>query len=266
MGIYFSVSGNPNGKAIVFLHGGGVGGWMWKKQLEYFKDFQCIVPDLPEHGKSKNEGPFSISDCAERIASLIETSANGGKACIVGHSLGAKVTVQLLAARPDLVESAVVASAFYKTVGLGYKLMKMIHRPFVYKFSVWMMKSEWMLKYTVKNFKFPDSSFEENCAKDFRGLTSEMLYRQYDQLYQYSDLPDGLGKAEAPTLFIAGSKELEGMIASLKSLKSVLPGSRGITILKADHTYPWSMFEFFNKLVGAWLEHGTVIEGPIKEV
>ena len=44
--------GSKNAPSIVFLHGGGMSSWIWKKQIEHFKDYHCLVPDLPGHGKS----------------------------------------------------------------------------------------------------------------------------------------------------------------------------------------------------------------------
>lgn len=101
MTMYFEESGNKTASTIMFIHGGGLSSLMWKKQLEYFKDYHCIAPDLPEHGKTNNAGQISIRDSAYQIAELIEKQANGRKAHLVGHSLGAKVIVELLSIRPE---------------------------------------------------------------------------------------------------------------------------------------------------------------------
>jgi pimeloyl-ACP methyl ester carboxylesterase len=81
--MYYKETGNIKMPTIVFVHGGGVSGWMWRRQLEHFGDYHCLVPDLPEHGNSINEGPLSIEDCANRIADLIESRANSHKAHVV---------------------------------------------------------------------------------------------------------------------------------------------------------------------------------------
>jgi len=49
--LYFKETSKNNDRTIVFMHGGGISGRMWNKQLEAFNDYHCIVPDLPEHGK-----------------------------------------------------------------------------------------------------------------------------------------------------------------------------------------------------------------------
>jgi pimeloyl-ACP methyl ester carboxylesterase len=232
----------------VFLHGGGISSWMWREQVEAFKDFHCIVPDLPEHRKSMDEGPLSLSDCALRVADLIDSAA-GGKAHVVGHSLGAKVIVELLARRPGVVGRAVVASALFRPV----PLLKLMHKPYVYRMTVSMLKSPWMLSATAKQFKFRDKGDIENLKRDFRSLTADSLYRIYDQLYQYQQLPDGLAAVDAPTLVLAGQKEPAAMKRSVQDILNVLPGSKGLLLPGADHTYPWAMPEKFSRIVRAWL-------------
>ena len=262
MSIFFEESGNSEGQTIVFLHGGGISGWMWQKQLEHFGDYHCIVPDLPEHGRSMDEGPLSIKDCSLRIARLIEERANGGKAVVVGHSLGAKVAVELLSARPDLVRCAVVASGLFRSM----RLLKATHKPFIYKMTVWMIKSKSILSLLVKSFKFTDSYSRDHLIKDFQMLTAESLYRVYDQLYQNLDLPEGLDRVEVPTLVIAGDREIKAMKQSVADIAGALPFAAGAYMLKGDHTYPWSMYECFNEIIRMWIECGEIKHESVRKI
>ena len=52
MNLHVKEIGQENQETIIFLHGCGLAGWMWDKQVESFKDYHCIVPDHPEHGRS----------------------------------------------------------------------------------------------------------------------------------------------------------------------------------------------------------------------
>ena len=55
--LYFEASGPETARTIVFLHGGGVGGWMWRKVVAALQaDFHCLVPDLPEQGRNIGTG------------------------------------------------------------------------------------------------------------------------------------------------------------------------------------------------------------------
>src|SRR5512141_1673262 len=103
--------GPADASTLVFLHGGGGAGWMWKPQLAHFTNYHCLVPDLPEHGQSAAIGPLTVPFAAEKVAELISAKAHGGKAYVVGLSLGAQVLVSLLSQAPERVEKAVISSA-----------------------------------------------------------------------------------------------------------------------------------------------------------
>jgi pimeloyl-ACP methyl ester carboxylesterase len=70
MRIHFEELGNKNAQTLVFNHGEGVSSWVWKKQVEYFSNYHCLLPDLPEHGKSINERPFSIKTVHVNLLNL----------------------------------------------------------------------------------------------------------------------------------------------------------------------------------------------------
>lgn len=250
----FKEVGNKKGKTIVFIHGAGISGWMWEKQLEYFKDYHCIVPDLPEHGLSINEGQLSIKNSAYSIVEIIKKYANGGKAHIVGHSIGAKIIVELLSTDPEIIDHAVIASALFRPI----YYMKLAHKPYVYKLTVAMLKIKSLLNLTVKQFKFPDKESEDNLILDFQRLTSDMLYRTYNELYENLTLPQGLEKANVPALVIAGEKEPKAMKESVADMTKVLPNAKGVLIRKGLHTYPWAMYDIFSELIDQWIKNENI--------
>ncbi|MFZ7103150.1 MAG: alpha/beta fold hydrolase [Peptococcaceae bacterium] len=249
MALYLEGSGNKGAPTIIFIHGGGVSSWIWKKQLEYFKDYHCLALDLPEHGKSINAGQISIQDSALQIAEIIEKYANGSKAHLIGHSLGAKVIVELLSCRPELVDHAIIASALFRPV----PLMKLSHKPFVYKFTAYLLKRKWVTSLSIKQYRFPDKTFAANYRQELQGLTAGMLYRIYDELYKNLSLPKELAKAAVPTLLIAGEKEPQEMRESVLDMLAIMPEARGIFIKEGFHTYPWALYGEFNKIVEDWI-------------
>ena len=46
MKLYIKETGQDNQETIIFLHGGGLAGWMWEEQVKAFNDYHCLVPDL----------------------------------------------------------------------------------------------------------------------------------------------------------------------------------------------------------------------------
>lgn len=82
-------------------------------------DYHCLIPDLAEHGQSSDIKPFTIIDSAQMIADLIRDRVPGGRAHVVGHSLGGQVLVTLLATAPHVLDRAVVSSALLQPLPLA---------------------------------------------------------------------------------------------------------------------------------------------------
>ena len=70
MVLHYQEYGDKSAPLMLFLHGGGVSGWMWDKQIQYFTHYHCIVPILPEHGLNNDGIPFSIKGSAEELITI----------------------------------------------------------------------------------------------------------------------------------------------------------------------------------------------------
>ena len=111
-------AGPAEAPTVVLLHGGGLAGWMWRPQIEALQEFHLLVPDLPEHGGSASEGPFTFADAAGRVATLIQTRAHGERAHVVGLSLGGQLAVQLLASYPQCLQRVLVSGTLVRPLPL----------------------------------------------------------------------------------------------------------------------------------------------------
>lgn len=63
--------GDANNPFMMFIHGGGVGGWMWDQQVRHFSHYHCVIPELMTHN------PFSIEQSAKELLLLIEKKPMG---------------------------------------------------------------------------------------------------------------------------------------------------------------------------------------------
>jgi pimeloyl-ACP methyl ester carboxylesterase len=100
-----------DGPPVVLIHGGAVDGRFFERNVPALADaFRVITIDLWGHGRSPDrDGPFSIASFSVDVAAVIERVA-GGRAHVLGHSIGAVVALDLAMRHPDRVDRLIVAS------------------------------------------------------------------------------------------------------------------------------------------------------------
>jgi pimeloyl-ACP methyl ester carboxylesterase len=102
---------------IVFLHGTRLTGSQWATQVAALSDaYHCLAVDLPGHGHQQGV-PFTLEGAAERVADLIKREAHGGRAIVVGLSLGGYVAMALAARWPERVAGLAICGATAEPVG-----------------------------------------------------------------------------------------------------------------------------------------------------
>jgi pimeloyl-ACP methyl ester carboxylesterase len=113
-----SVEGLPARRPlIVFLHGTRLSGAQWASQVaELGDEFDCLVPDLPGHGRLAAE-TFTLSRAAEEVARTIERDDARRQAVLVGLSLGGYVAMEVASRWPERVAGLVLAGATAEPVG-----------------------------------------------------------------------------------------------------------------------------------------------------
>ncbi len=71
-GMYVHESGTPGSPAIVFIHGMGQSGAIWREHRARLTAFHCLAPDLPGFGRSNRLPPASLRETADLVAALID--------------------------------------------------------------------------------------------------------------------------------------------------------------------------------------------------
>lgn len=121
--------GPAGAPAIVFVHGTRLTRSAWAAQLEGLGgEFRAIAIDLPAHGTRAGEA-FLLEGAADLLAGTIRDHASGGRAIVVGLSLGGYVAMALAARQPDLLRGLVLAGATAEPIGvrsLPYRLLALI--------------------------------------------------------------------------------------------------------------------------------------------
>jgi pimeloyl-ACP methyl ester carboxylesterase len=258
--LLIEASGPVNAPLLLFLHGGGAGGWMWQEVIARLPEYHCLSPDMPGHGDSRAGRPFSIAAAAERAAEVIQSSGKA-KAMVIGLSEGAQVAVQMLATCPKRVESALISSALLRPVaGTSWLASESLLR-WTYRLSVAPLRgSDFWIRLNMKySAGLPESYFLQ--FKDsFQAMDEDTFTCLMLENLKFR-LPPGLERATAPVLVIAGHKEYKAMRESARELAAALPNARAMTLdlgkqasLAMEHNWACYAPDLFARTVRAWIE------------
>jgi esterase len=108
MTVELAISETGEGDSLVILHGlfGSKRNW-WSIARQLGDARHVVVADLRNHGASPWDPVHDYPALAADVARLVETRL-GGRAAVIGHSLGGKAAMMLALQRPELVERLVV--------------------------------------------------------------------------------------------------------------------------------------------------------------
>lgn len=252
MALYFSEYGDKEAPLLMFLHGGGVSGWMWDKQIEYFSNYHCLVPDLPGQGLSNKEDIFSIKSSAEILVDLIDDKAQGKKVIVIGFSLGAQILVQMLSMKPDLINYAIINSALVSPMPFVTRLIK----PSIVLTSP-LIKNRTFSKLQAKTLYLGKSHFEQYYNESCQ-MKSETLIRILKENMSFG-IPDHFNRASGQILITAGEKEKGMMKKSVHDLVQCNSNCKGLIIPDVGHGVSLAKPELFNEMVENWIDNGKVI-------
>jgi pimeloyl-ACP methyl ester carboxylesterase len=97
------------GDAVVLVHGLGNNAQVWRQVIPALaRRHRVLAPDLPGFGRSSPSGTRGLLRAyAQFVAALVEREA-GGRAALVGNSVGGAVVLRVALERPELVSRLVL--------------------------------------------------------------------------------------------------------------------------------------------------------------
>jgi pimeloyl-ACP methyl ester carboxylesterase len=112
--IFFQEAGPPDGPAVVLVHGTGAWSGIWQETMQILTEsgFHTIAIDLPPFGFSERPVPaeYGTEAQASRIIGVLD-SLGLARVTLVGHSFGARPTVEAALRDPGRVRALVLVDA-----------------------------------------------------------------------------------------------------------------------------------------------------------
>ncbi|MCP5093959.1 MAG: alpha/beta hydrolase [Chloroflexi bacterium] len=246
--MYVEEFGSEDAPTVLFLHGGMVAGWMWAGQAEALTDFHCLVPDMPGFGESYDDPWVSLAETAVSLSTLIAEKAHGGKAHIVGLSLGAVMALHLATHAPERIDRIILSGTLTRPmtgplVTVQKLMLSLYHTTFGARLIAGM-------------FRIPPDGIEAfmRTAKLTPKITNQ---RAIDEIYA-KPLPDGLTAVNHPTLVVSGTKDMAITREGVPTLAETLPNAVGYMVPNVGHTWNAEDPYLFNEMMSAWLNDNRV--------
>jgi pimeloyl-ACP methyl ester carboxylesterase len=246
MPLHFTESGPAAAPTLVFLHGGGIGAWMWRKHVAAFEqDYHCLAPDLPEQGQSTDAGEFSMARAVQAVAELIHTRAHDGRAHLVGLSLGAQVGAGVLAVAARLADRSLLTGTLTQPM-LGAGLIQPMMQWYA-PVKDW----EFMIRANFRQLGLPEEYYADFAA-DTRRMSAAALGRILAANLNFR-VPPGLTRLKTPVLVLVGEKEPRAMRRSARELSGAMLGGQSLMVAGHGHNWPLTAPELFQRVLRAWL-------------
>lgn len=239
-GMHVRASGDAGAPAVVFLHGAGASGGMWRRHMEVLTGFHCLAPDLPGFGASNRRPFLSRAVTADLVAELVAAHVPAGRAHVVGLSWGGGIAHTLLDRHPGRVDRAVIDGAGVLTWWGGPLILfpvslvsPLLHTPPVTALFANMI------------------GMDEEGRADLRAASPRAFRRAFVEGFR-SGVSRVEVEAPSPTLLVAGEKETVVRPANA-ALASLMPHAAARFAPGLRHGWIARAPELHVRMVEAWL-------------
>lgn len=243
--MFIHESGTPGKPTIVFLHGNGANGTMWKTHMAQLGDYHCLAPDFPGFGKSNDQEWISIPETSNQVINIIRDRAKDRRAHIVGLSLGGSVAISLLGKAPEVVDHAIVDGSGVLPLP-GLPLMRIgffILRPFLH--------TSFVIKTIARSMKISANDYD-GFRQGMLAMSPSSFTRSFLQASAMRQ-PQGLVEVACPVLFVSGEKEPNAVKQSNIMLANLMPNALSRMVPGMGHGWLAEAVDLHIGMVRAWI-------------
>ena len=231
------------GPAIILIHGLGLRSESWIEQIKVLKKNYTIYSlDLPGHGQSKllSQKKLTLKGFCSEITKFIKL-LNIYKPIMIGHSLGALITIEIAGNNPKILKSGIAISSVYKrskeALRKVQKRAKEIYENPNEKILVNKLVERWFGN--IKSLKMNNHA---KFIKKLLILNKKNNFEGYANAYNLFSKLDGnstktVKNIRVPMLYVTGEKDLNSTPSMSKKLAKI--NDQNYAIIKgARHVVP----------------------------
>ena len=249
--------GKANGIPVLLIHGSGSIWQDWQSVFNAFStEYHIYAIDLRGFGGSARvAGTYNLATFADDLADFIK-GVLSERPVVVGHSLGALITIDLAGRYPDLLRSVVledppvsILENFSQWDGLRY-----------YEIALDVKKNNASFREAILRFvsELGYSLTEaERVARNLAVIDPEIFAQILDGklITLNEDITIALGRIQCPCLFVSSNEKLGSLVhqKDLPRVKKSLPNGQFALIDNVGHGIHLEAAEAFNQVLGVFL-------------
>ncbi|RKU26028.1 alpha/beta hydrolase [Candidatus Poribacteria bacterium] len=231
------------GSPVVLLHGWGAESGTFKSVFDHLSSsHQVYALDLPGFGLSEiPPEPWNATDYAKLLSSFLD-KLNIGKASLIGHSYGGRISIVIAANEPEKIEKVILVNS----AGLKPK-----------------RNLKYYCKYLLSRFgrvfrrlgsfgnSFADRIADIVGSRDYKeaGPMRGTMVKSVNQ-----DLHPCLSKIRNQTLLIWGEHDKDTPLSSGRIMEKEIPNSKLVVLKDAGHFSYLDQTEQFVQMVSNFLD------------
>lgn len=247
--------GTAPGTPLLIVHGLYGSGRNWGVIARRLSDrWRVLTPDMRNHGDSPQTDTHSYPDLAADLAEVID--AHGGRAHVIGHSMGGKASMMLALTQPDKVASLLVADiapvAYTHSQIQFIEAMRSVDLDKVEKRSDAVEQLARVVSdKTLQNFFTQSLDLQNKRWK----LNLDTLAAEMPKILGF---PEVSGRYDGPTLFLTGGLSDYVRPEHRDRIRALFPHARFARMPKVGHWLHAEDPRGFEASVRAFLDRVTV--------
>lgn len=237
------------GSPVVLIHGVGMQAQTWTPQIAALAaHHRVIAVDMPGHGRSDPLPEQAGLPAFVAWAADVITALNLGPVSLVGHSMGALITLGLTVERPDLVARAALLNAVY--------LRDPAASAAVRKRAAEISMQLGGIEHTLDRwFRASETALRDKVA----GWLQAMSPQGYATAYRAFALGDAvyadrLPQVTCPLLVMTSDGDANSTPAMTETMASIAPCARAVVIAGHRHMVTLTAPHIVNTELLRWLD------------
>jgi pimeloyl-ACP methyl ester carboxylesterase len=243
---------------LIFIHGVGMRGDVWSPQVEYFSnDYQVITYDFLGHGESHlpPEEPV-LDDYVEQLNNLLK-HLNLSLISLVGHSMGALISVAFALKHPDKVKALVPINIAFNRSEEAQK--GVLNRANQILQTNKILNIEQTLERWFKNKTSADDLKKIDKIRNWLANTSPQGYGRAYRLFALSDkvFINKLSRLKPPVLYLTGDEDPNSTPAMSQQMAEETPNGSSNSLTSEAHMVSYIAANKVNPIIEQFFMEAT---------